>query len=62
MNWGDFYTAWADAKQTMLQADEAATRMAEMLKGRLRKVCPWKLAELKRELKDFNPQRRKWKP
>lgn len=61
MNWNDFNTAFQDAKQTLRVADENAEYMADILVGRLRKCSGWTLAKLKRELKDFNPQRRTWK-
>lgn len=51
-----------DAERTLRVADELATRIARFLVGRLRKVnSQWILADLKRELKDFNMQTQKWK-
>lgn len=51
-----------DAERTLRVADGLATRIARFLIGRLRKVnSPWILADLKRELKDFNMQIQKWK-
>lgn len=41
--------------------DSQLNSMADLLRGRLRKVGPDYLAELKRELRDFNMQTRRWK-
>lgn len=53
------------AEQTFRAADNNATAMARMLKGRLRKVeVGWNgevLAALKRELRDYNIHTRTWK-
>ena len=61
MNWDDFWKSFADARNTMSQADSVADRMADMLGGRLRKCSGKTLAQLKRELRDFNIQTRQWK-
>ncbi len=61
MNWNEFNEAFQDAEKTVRMADSATDRMAAMLVGRLRKVDVTTLAKLKRELKNFNPQRRTWK-
>lgn len=50
------------AEMQLRAADRASTDMARLLRGRLRKVdSPHVLAELKRELKDFNIQTKEWK-
>ena len=61
MNWDDFWKSFADARNTMSQADSVADRMAGMLVGRLHKCSGYTLAKLKRELRDFNIQTHKWK-
>lgn len=61
MNWDDFRLAFRDARSTMDQADAAANDMADMLDGRLRKVSGYKLAKLKRQLRDFNIHTGEWK-
>lgn len=61
MFWDDFRKAFEEANRTLEQADSVATTMAKILRGRLRKVDPWIVAELKRELQDFNSVKRKWK-
>jgi hypothetical protein len=61
MNWSEFSEAFSDAERTIRIADNAADRMASMLIGRLRKLDVYTLAKLKRELRNFNPQRRTWK-
>lgn len=51
-----------EAQAVVRQADRVASRLARLLKGRLRKVDDtWTLAELKRELRDFNIHTRTWK-
>jgi hypothetical protein len=59
------YTGWTegleDAKKTMERADDAANTFARTLVGRLRKVSRSTLAQLKRELRDFNIQTKEWK-
>lgn len=61
MNWSEFNEAFQDAERTVRMADSAVDRMAAMLVGRMRRLDPYTLAKLKRELRDFNPQRRTWK-
>ena len=53
--------AVSNAQSTLNAADEAAKTMAVLLKGRLRKVSPWVLAALKRELSEFNAHTKEWK-
>lgn len=61
MNWDDFRQAFSAARNTMNQADRAADDMADMLDGRLRKVSSYRLAKLKRQLRDFNIHTGQWK-
>jgi hypothetical protein len=50
------------AKSELRRADMIAGNLARMLSGRLRKVDSGNtLAELKRELRDFNGKTRTWK-
>jgi len=62
MNYREMSDAVEDAQRTMNLVDSMADRFARMLIGRLRKVnsC-WVLAELKRELKDYNIHTGQWK-
>jgi len=53
--------AMREAQTTMRAADSVADTMAEMLRGRLKKVRRWHLAALKRELRDFNMHTGEWK-
>ncbi len=53
--------AISNARATLNAADESAKTMAVLLKGRLRKVSPWVLADLKRELSEFNAHTKEWK-
>lgn len=62
MNWNEMKAAVEQAKTTIGQAECFTDDFAKMLVGRLRRVNKWTLAELKRELRNFNPQRRTWKP
>jgi len=57
----DMRAAEVHARMTMQAADKVANDMAAMLKGRLRHVHSWNLAELKKELRDFNSRTREWK-
>lgn len=62
MNWSEAQEAFADAENTIKRADFIATDMANLLRGRLRKVknsCT--LADLKRELRDFDLRTNSWK-
>lgn len=61
MNWDDFRQAFSTARHTMNQADNVANDMADMLDGRLRKVSGFRLAKLKRQLRDFNIHTGEWK-
>jgi len=62
MNWSEANTAFEDAKRTLNRADDVATNLARILVGRLRKVySDSALADLKRELKDFNIHTSTWK-
>jgi hypothetical protein len=60
MNWDDFRQAFNTARNTMDQADRVANDMADMLDGRLRKVSGYRLAKLKRQLRDFNIHTGNW--
>jgi len=57
----DMRAAEAEARTTMKAADNVANSMAAMLIGRLRHVHSWNLAELKRELRDYNIYTTEWK-
>lgn len=52
--------AMQEAQSVQWAADAHATQMASMLAGRLRKVSPWALKKLKRELSEFNATTRQW--
>lgn len=58
----DVRAAVEQAQAQLRAADMVATNMASLLRGRLRKVeNVGFLAQLKRELHDFNIQTGKWK-
>lgn len=61
MYWDDFRKCFADAERTMKQADDVAENRANMLRGRLRKVSPYVLKQLKHELSQFNARNLAWK-
>jgi len=61
MNWDDFRQAFSAARNTMNQANQVANDMADMLDGRLKKVSSYRLAKLKRQLRDFNMHTGEWK-
>jgi hypothetical protein len=53
--------ALSEAADIQRAADRNAGAMAQMLRGRLRHVDQWTLADLKRELRDFNMVTGEWK-
>lgn len=61
MYWDDFRKCFDEAERTMKQADDVAEDMAAMLRGRLRKVSPYVLKQLKHELSQFNARNFAWK-
>jgi len=61
MNWDDFRQAFSAARNTMNQADHIANDIADMLDGRLKKVSGYRLAKLKRQLRDFNIHTGEWR-
>jgi hypothetical protein len=54
-------TAVNQARELFRAADDQANNMAALLEGRLRKVNPYWLKRLKKELHDFNAATGKWK-
>jgi hypothetical protein len=54
--------AVSEAEITMRAADDVAHSMALMLRGRLSKVKPYILVQLKRELSRFDAHKKEWKP
>lgn len=58
----DMRRAVQEAEQTMRAADNVAGHMANILRGRLRQVSSgYVLADLKRELRDFDMTTKEWK-
>ena len=62
----DMVAAIEEAELTLRAADSVAENMAKMLVGRLRKASQFwhgaqAVADLKRELRDFNIQTHQWK-
>lgn len=53
--------AMREAEHTMAAADSVADVMANMLRGRLRKVSAHTLVRLKKELDGFDAHRKVWK-
>jgi hypothetical protein len=53
--------AITEADQTMRAADEAAHKLACILRGRLKHVGVHVLVELKRELQSFDAHKKEWK-
>lgn len=48
------------AKETLRNADKVAGTMASLIRGRLKNVPSYVLADLKKELKDFNIHTGRW--
>ena len=61
MTFDEMEMALREARNTMQLADAHAETMARTLIGRLRRVgASWILADLKRELRDFNRHTGRW--
>lgn len=50
-----------EARITMMAADRVVSEMAGLLRGRLRNVYSRTLADLKKELRNFNAHTGEWK-
>jgi len=63
MNFKEVTEAVETAKSTIIRGDEAARQLASLLRGRLRvaQIGEYILADLKRELRNFNMQTGEWK-
>jgi hypothetical protein len=61
MYFNDMYKAVNEAKEALEIADRYATKMAELLIGRLRHCYPSDLRKLKAELQKFNSTTYEWK-
>lgn len=61
MDYKEFNEAIAEAKRTLRKADEAVEQTGHLMIGRLRKMNPYYLAKLKKELQDFNATTKSWK-
>ena len=61
MSLSDMRNEIGAAGRVLSNADEVAASMADLLQGRLQHCRPWVLAQLKRELKDFNIHTKRWK-
>jgi len=61
MNITEMKAALDEAERTMRAADIAADQAARLLKGRLRRVSPYILKHLKKEMRDFNISTGRWK-
>lgn len=58
--WDQMETTLDEARAIQNAADSHATRMARMLRGRLRHVNRYVLEDLKRELRNFNMHTGRW--
>lgn len=58
--WDEMRIAMDEAKARMDAVDSYASEMARLLQGRLRHCSRYVLAELKRELRDFNIHTKEW--
>lgn len=61
MTYNEMKQGIQEASQTMRIADLFSNDFARMLTGRLRKVSPGILMELKKELSNFNAKTGEWK-
>ena len=49
------------AREINQAADNVANSVADLLDGRLRQVSPYRLAKIKKQLRDFNMHTKEWK-
>ena len=49
------------AREINNAADNAANSIVDLLDGRLRHVSPYRLAKIKKQLRDFNMHTKEWK-
>lgn len=61
MNYEEFKQAVEDAETTLRRADRMVENIGHLLPGRLRHVSGSVLADLKRELQDFDLRTHCWK-
>lgn len=54
-------SAIRDAELVLKRADYATSLMARVIRGRLRHADRWVVADLKRELRDYNIHTSEWK-
>lgn len=59
--WDTMRAALAQARAANAAADNYASQMGDMLRGRLRAVPAYILRDLKRELRDFDMHTKEWK-
>lgn len=59
--WDEIRAAVNQARELNRAIDDQANTLADLLAGRLRKVTQYRLAKLKRELRDFNIHTGEWK-
>ena len=60
--WDEMRIAYKEAETQVRAADEIINDMARMIRGKLHKVPGSVLADLKRELRDFNIHTKEWTP
>jgi hypothetical protein len=60
--WDEMRRAISASRDTLRAADNVAADMAGLLRGRLERVPPYILVELKRELQRFDAHKKEWKP
>lgn len=62
MNWDEAKAVVEEARRNVNRGDAIIADVIDLAIGRLRvaKISGWKLAMLKRELKNFNMQTEKW--
>jgi len=63
LTWSEVNHGIKDAERTMSAADRVVGEMADLIRGKLRsgKVSGYALADLKRELRDFDLRTYCWK-
>lgn len=59
--WDEIRNALVVARDANNAANYHANQMAQLLRGRLQNVSVYVLADLKRELRDFNIHTKEWK-
>ena len=60
--WQAVNALFSDMREAQRQAENNGNAMIDLLIPSLRSLSPYRLARLKRALRDFNSAKKEWKP